>query len=44
MAREVVERDDRLWSCTQSYFSAKEDISGRLFEFLKENRNHVQLG
>jgi hypothetical protein len=40
---EVGEREVRWSLCDQQYYTAGEDIAGRLFEYLKRNRASVQL-
>ena len=39
MAEDKPERDEELDRCDRLYYEAGEDISGRLFEFIKANRS-----
>jgi hypothetical protein len=40
---ENAETVDALDSCDESYFKAGEDIAGRLFAFIKTNKNAIPL-
>jgi hypothetical protein len=43
MAEDSAARDERLDQCDEAYYANREDIGGRLFEFLKANRHRLRL-
>ncbi|MHC4177077.1 MAG: DMP19 family protein, partial [Planctomycetota bacterium] len=43
MDEESDQRDEKLNECDEMYYKGKEDIAGRLFEFIKNNKPEIKL-